>query len=57
MYFEDINKCTLAKLKKICHEENITGYSKLKKKDLINRITIVRLERMVQSGIKELSSR
>ena len=53
-YFKDTNT-TVAKLKKICHEEKITGYSNLKKKDLINKITVVRLERLVQSGMKELS--
>jgi len=57
MYFEDINNCTLTKLKKKCHEEKITGYSKLKKKDLINRITIVRLERTVQNGLKKLEAK
>lgn len=56
MYFKDISKCTTIKLKKICQEEKITGYSKLNKKELINRIVLVRLERMVNDGIKTLSN-
>lgn len=56
MYFQDISNCTTIKLKKICQEEKITGYSKLNKKELINRIVLVRLERMVNDGIKTLSN-
>lgn len=56
MYFKDLSKCTTIKLKKKCQEEKITGYSKLNKKDLIHRIALIRIERMVNSGIKTLSN-
>ena len=56
MYFKDLSKSTTIKLKKICQAEKITGYSKLNKKELINRIVLVRLERMVNNGIKNLSN-
>lgn len=56
MYFKDLNNCTIIKLKKKCQEEKITGYSKLNKKDLIYRITTVRIERLVNTGIKTLSN-
>jgi hypothetical protein len=35
----DLNKKTVAELKKICKEKNIKGYSKLRKKELINLLS------------------
>jgi len=52
--FKDINSMTLLKLKKLCHEEHIHGYSKLKKKQLVQHVKTHKLNVIIKDGMTEL---
>lgn len=51
--FDELKSCTVAKLKKICKNEGIQKYTKLKKKDLINTIIVERVSKAVKDGLDE----
>lgn len=52
--FEGLDKMTLGNMKKLCQDEGIPGYSKLKKTQLLDHIKKHRLDIMVKSGIDQL---
>ena len=51
---EDLSSMRIKDLKRICKNERIKKYSKLKKDDLVKIITVKRLEIKIQTGIKQL---
>ena len=51
---EDLSSMRIKDLKRICKNERIKKYSKLKKDALIKLITVKRLDVKIQSGIKQL---
>lgn len=50
-----IDKLTAAKIRKICHDENICNYSKLKKKELVIYVKQHLIQKMIDEGIEKLS--
>lgn len=53
---EDLNSVTVAELKKICKDEHIHNYSRLKKTELINIIKRHRVMLLIKSGIDKLNA-
>lgn len=53
---EELDRFTVAKLKKICQDENILNYNKLKKKELLTCIKRHKLQKMIDEGIEQLLS-
>lgn len=51
---DELNKLTSVKLKKICQDEKIPNYSKLKKKELLQHIKKHKLQKMVDEGVEQL---
>lgn len=49
-----LDKMTSTKLKKICRDENISGYSKLNKNDLLKHVKIHRLNILIDVGVSKL---
>lgn len=54
--FKELETMTSTKLKKICQDENITGYSKLNKKQLVQHIKTHKLNIIIKTGMTELLS-
>lgn len=54
--FDTLNSASVADLKKICRNERIHKYSKLKKQEIIDLIKSHRITTMVQEGIKKLNA-
>lgn len=54
--FKALDKMTLINLKKLCKDEKIPEYSKLKKKQLVEHIKKHRLDIMVKEGMDKLLS-
>ena len=54
--FEDLDSVSITGLKKICKQESIHGYSKLKKSELVNLIKSHRITYMVQEGLDKLNT-
>lgn len=53
--FDELNTISTSGLKKICREENIPKYSKLKKQDLVILIKSYRISLMVKEGLEQLN--
>ena len=51
---KDLDNLTVNALKKICLEQEITGISKLNKKQLINHIKTFMLNKTIQEGLEQL---
>ena len=51
---EDMSKLTATGLKRICRNEGIKGYSKIKKNELIVLVQAHRLDAMITLGVEEL---
>ena len=47
----DIDKLSVSQLRKRCKDNNISGYSKLKKKDLVRLVKLCELDKMISSGV------
>lgn len=54
--FEELDTISITELKKICKHEEIHGYSKLKKNEIIDLIKVHRITIMVQEGINTLNA-
>jgi len=52
--FKALDKMTSIKLKKLCQDEQIPGYSKLKKKQLVDHIKKHKLNIMIKEGMDQL---
>lgn len=52
--FENLNELTSAGLKKICRDERISGYSRMKKQELITHIKKNRIRCAIDAGIEKL---
>jgi hypothetical protein len=52
--FKAISTMTVLKLKKLCHDENIPGYSNLKKKQLVQHVKTHKLNVIIKDGMSEL---
>lgn len=50
-----LDKLTIKKLKDICRKENISGYSGLKKKELVKHVKTHKLNLLIDEGIEQLS--
>jgi hypothetical protein len=52
--FEHVEKITTAGLRKICRENKLSGYGKLRKADLVIFVKKHLLEESIKKGIDEL---
>jgi ATP-dependent helicase/DNAse subunit B len=52
---DELDKSTVSVLKKICQEEGISNYKKLKKRELISHIRLNRINNIVNDGLKKLN--
>ena len=51
---KSLDKLTSVKLKKLCQDEQIPGYSKLKKKPLLQHIKTHKLNILIKDGMDQL---
>lgn len=49
-----LEKMTSIKLKKLCQDEHIPGYSKLNKKQLVQHVKAHRINVLIKDGMSEL---
>jgi hypothetical protein len=54
--FKDLDSISIVELKKKCRDENIHGYSKLKKSELVKLIKTHRINNIVKEGLDKLNS-
>ena len=52
--FEALDGMTATKLKKLCQEDHITGYGKLKKKQLVQHVKIHKINGIIKNGMDQL---
>ena len=52
---KELDKSTVSELKKICKEEGVSNYTKLKKRELISRIKLNRINNIVNDGLEKLN--
>ena len=54
--YKTLNGQTTVKLKKICLDEGLSGYSKMTKKELVTYVKIHLLHKMLNKNIAKLNS-
>lgn len=52
---DELDKLTVNTLKKLCQEEGIPNYTKLKKRELISHIRLYRINIIVNDGLNKLN--
>jgi hypothetical protein len=52
--FKTLDNMTSTKLKKLCQDEHIPGYSKFKKKQLVQHVKTHKINMLIKNGMSEL---
>ena len=52
--FNELDTMTSIRLRKLCQDENIPGYSKLNKKHLVYHVKTYKLNLLIKNGMTEL---